>query len=523
MHFNAPVVHPNTRFFLWASPSGAADALDMNSTTLTVHWHDENQPIYSVDFQKNGANGRLVTAGGDNNVRIWRLHTEGTTGGDQDPVAPTVEYLSTLSKHTQAVNVARFDPQGTVLATAGDDGTLIFWTKSNTIVKEYGNEDDDIQESWTVRHVCRTSTSEIYDIAWSPDLQYVAAGSMDNVTRIYRSVDGSQVGTIAEHGHYVQGVAWDPCGDFLATQLADRTVHIHTLTHLQPFSLKVVQKIGRADVPTLRAAQASFRLAQLYHSETLQSFFRRLAFSPDGSLLVTPLGIYREEVTTNETGTISSTNSTNYRSKAETTITAANPNPAENSTIEANTAEEYAQTAEANSNTGEAKAQAKACEQNKAKASAAETARNTGFAEATKASESEITESDSTETNTVYIFTRAGLHRPPVCHLPGLKKPAIAVQFSPIFYRRRSTNAVFALPYRMVFAVATQDSIVLYDTEQIEPLGLVSNLHYLTITDLCWSGDGKSVVVSSADGFCSLVTFEDLGEVHEKEQESEEK
>ena len=498
----------------------------MNSTTLTVHWHDENQPIYSVDFQKNEANGRLVTAGGDNNVRIWRLHTE----GNQDPVAPTVEYLSTLSKHTQAVNVARFDPQGTVLATAGDDGTLIFWTKSDTIVKEYGNEDDDIQESWTVRHVCRTSTSEIYDIAWSPDLQYVAAGSMDNVTRIYKAADGRQVGAIAEHGHYVKGVAWDPCGDYLATQLADRTVHIHALTHLQPFTLKVVQKIGRADVPTLRSVLASFRLAQLYYSETLQSFFRRLAFSPDGSLLVTPLGIYREEVT-NEANAISS-NSSNNKNKAETDKIAAFPDPAAYSNNEANAAEEYAQTTKNaqttkeyalagkdNAQTGKISPTAmetKACEQSTAKASAAETPENAGFTEATKASESEVAESDSTETNTAYIYTRAGLHRPPVCHLPGLKKPAIAVQFSPIFYRRRTNNAVFSLPYRMVFAVATQDSIVLYDTEQIEPLGLVSNLHYLTITDLCWSGDGKSLVVSSADGFCSLVTFEDLGEVYEK-------
>lgn len=452
----------------------------MNSTTLTVHWHDENQPIYSVDFQKNDANGRLATAGGDNNVRIWRLHTE----GNQDPVAPTVEYLSTLSKHTQAVNVVRFDPQGTVLATAGDDGTLIFWTKSDTIVKEFGNEDDDIQESWTVRHVCRTSTSEIYDIAWSPDLQYVAAGSMDNVTRIYRTADGSQVGAIAEHGHYVQGVAWDPRGEYLATQLADRTVHIHALTHLQPFTLKVVQKISRADVPSLRTTQGSFRLAQLYHSETLQSFFRRLAFSPDGSLLVTPLGIYREE-STNDVG------SNNSPSKAET---AANPvaNPAANPA--ANSDPNSAPTAP----DSDASQQATA-----------------------KSPDSETAESDSTETNTVYIYTRAGLHRPPVCHLPGLKKPAIGVQFSPIYYRRRTTTAVFALPYRMVFAVATQDSIVLYDTEQIEPLGLVSNLHYLTITDLCWNGDGKSLVVSSADGFCSLVTFEDLGEVYEKEEENQ--
>lgn len=415
----------------------------MESTTLTVHWHDENQPVYAVDFQRS-ADERLVTAGGDNNVRIWRLHSEGTDSSS----GPAVEYLSTLAKHTQAVNVARFDPTGSTLATAGDDGTLILWRKSDTIVKEFGQEEDeDIKESWTVQHVCRSSTSEIYDIAWSPDLQYIAAGSMDNYARIYRVSDGSQVHAIGEHSHYVQGVAWDPLGAFLATQLADRSVHIHALTTLQPFSHKVVQKVNRADIPVQRNGSLdespAFRLAQLYHSETLQSFFRRLTFSPDGSLLVTPLGIYRESE--NRTSTAATDDKKDQKDDAETSI----------------------------------------------------------------------------ETNTVYVFTRAGLNRGPICHLPGLKKPAIAVKFCPQLFKLKGSHAAIDLPYRMIFAVATQDSIVLYDTQRLEPLGLASNLHYLTITDLCWSSDGRRLVVSSADGFCSLVSFKDLGEVYEKEEVKE--
>jgi chromatin assembly factor 1 subunit B len=46
--------------------------------------------------------------------------------------------------------------------------------------------------------------------------------------------------------------------------------------------------------------------------------------------------------------------------------------------------------------------------------------------------------------------------------------------------------AAFSLPYRVVYAVATQDSVLLYDTQQQTPLCVVSNLHCATFTDLTW-------------------------------------
>ena len=45
---------------------------------------------------------------------------------------------------------------------------------------------------------------------------------------------------------------------------------------------------------------------------------------------------------------------------------------------------------------------------------------------------------------------------------------------------------VFDLPYRIVYAVATQDAVHVYDTQQRQPLCVVSNLHYATFTDLTW-------------------------------------
>lgn len=521
----------------------------MHAKALTVHWHLDNQPIYSGHFQPGQQHSitRLATAGGDNNIRIWRLnYSKGSSETSSNEVSG-VTYLATLSRHTQAVNVVRFDPKGQVLASAGDDGTILLWTLSDTITREFGSDDSELdKETWKLRHACRVSSSEVYDLAWSPDSQYIIAGSMDNVARIYNASNGQCIRQLAEHQHYVQGVSWDPLNEYIATQSSDRSVHIYTLkTKNGQFSLSNPHKISKADLTTVtprasrrdsdvsasgsvgasnsapgtprsmnpppnktHSRKSSFSnnksdspssiplpavrsigspsmspalLSQpappagmqqtatpsnlshssgtvLYHNETFTSFFRRLCFTPDGSLLLTPSGIFK------------------------------------------------------------------------------------------------YTGSESEEfTNTVYIYTRAGLNRSPVAYLPGLKKPSLAVKCSPVLYklkeeeefadgnpttkkfdlnkstvtpvtsadptqsststldegRAEPSSPVFKLDYRVVYAVATQDSVIVYDTQHKAPLCIASNLHYATFTDLTWSPDGNTLLMTSTDGFCSVITFDE--------------
>jgi chromatin assembly factor 1 subunit B len=218
--------------------------------------------------------------------------------------------------------------------------------------------------------------------------------------------------------------------------------------------------------PLPSSVSLGMKNSTLYASETLTSFFRRLTFTPDGSLLLTPAGQYQ----------------TQYQGES-----------ASKPTYEV--------------------------------------------------------------TNTVYIYTRGGINKPPIAHLPGHKKPSVVVKCSPIFYTLRQSStqtkhitidtssaeepipslpepiskpspassvmdpppppptsaptestptpsakglnletnlstsgpkAAFSLPYRMVYAVATQDSVFLYDTQQQTPLCIVSNLHHATFTDLTW-------------------------------------
>ncbi|KEZ42259.1 Uncharacterized protein SAPIO_CDS6117 [Scedosporium apiospermum] len=521
----------------------------MKSIPLIINWHDQNAPVYSAHFEPNGK-GRLATAGGDNNVRLWKIEAEGD-----------------------------------LLASAGDDGNVILWVLSETHQTAFGSDGLEDKETWRARHMCRSSGAEIYDLAWSPDGSHFIIGSMDNIARIYNTasaspyidsdlVPGYLVRQIAEHSHYVQGVAWDPLNEFIATQSSDRSVHIYslrtkdgqyTLNSYDDAKPPKLASHAKADLPPRRISSSSpappdfgvraplpadsvtsasinspvpsapgtpnslplpmnppsvmshsrrssfssrrspspapsmplpavmpmeaspkppsflntglgVKNASLYANETLTSFFRRLTFTPDGSLLLTPSGQYQTQ---------------------------------------------------------------------------------------------HQTDKDSKPTyeviNTVYIYTRGGINKAPIAHLPGHKKPSVAhitidtssaeepipelpeplsgpspgsqvmeppppptcdatsAQVKPSSADSDAATAVtggpksaFILPYRMIYAVATQDSVFLYDTQQQTPLCVVSNLHCATFTDLTWSSDGLTLLITSSDGFCSTLSFApgELGEIY---------
>lgn len=571
----------------------------MKAKALTVHWHLENQPIYSAHFQPSadGKNKRLATGGGDNNVRIWKLEY------DDEGNVETVRYLSTLSRHSQAVNAVRFDPKGNILASAGDDGTILLWALSDVVTKEFGASDEDV-ETWKLRHACRSSVSEVYDIAWSPDSQYIIAGSMDNIARIYNASNGQCIRQLAEHSHYVQGVAWDPLNEYIATQSSDRSVHIYALkTKDGAFTLHNHQKISRADLqskkltsgsPTTEHATLATTGANQKSSSTATHHNRRESFdhpgsssaiaqSPSGGGNSTP-GTPRSNM--NPPPPVSRSHSHSRKSSFSSSVNRSeSPSPA----IPLPAVRQLGSPSLDNGSGPPVASSSPIL--NKGLMSYHNEAFTSFFRRLTftpdgsllftpsglykyqdsvgngnnnQHQESSSVVSEET-TNTVYIYTRGGLNRPPVAHLPGLKKPSLAVKCSPILYKlrddvdsqssskktkhisidsssqttpslslpeslvdedsnkkkhRRSSSLnspVFKLQYRIIYAVATQDSVIVYDTQQTAPLCVVSNLHYSAFTDLAWSNDGSTLLMTSSDGFCSVIVFQkdELGEIYD--------
>jgi chromatin assembly factor 1 subunit B len=80
------------------------------------------------------------------------------------------------------------------------------------------------------------------------------------------------------------------------------------------------------------------------------------------------------------------------------------------------------------------------------------------------------------------------LHRPLVM-LPSGEQAAIACRWSPVAYTRRNPTAASPYgdcTYRMILAVATLTTVLLYDTEQLYPIAYITKIHYSSLTDLAW-------------------------------------
>ncbi|EGD78455.1 hypothetical protein PTSG_09150 [Salpingoeca rosetta] len=110
-----------------------------------------------------------------------------------------------------------------------------------------------------------------------------------------------------------------------------------------------------------------------------------------------------------------------------------------------------------------------------------------------------------------YVF-RSSMPAQPVLRLPA-RMTTISVRFSPQFYAARTRDGqpltgIFAgLRHRMVYAVVTKRAVLVYDTHQAAPLAVVAGTHKAALTDAAWSRDGRVLVVSSEDGYCSSVHF----------------
>lgn len=81
----------------------------------------------------------------------------------------------------------------------------------------------------------------------------------------------------------------------------------------------------------------------------------------------------------------------------------------------------------------------------------------------------------------------------------------MAVRFCPLLFKTDNSQENKEdlsplsppLPYKMILAVATMDSVLLYETTTFGLVALLGGIHLAPITDLSWSHDALNLAVSS--------------------------
>ncbi|MBI5932002.1 MAG: serine/threonine protein kinase [Chloroflexi bacterium] len=256
---------PDSQFLALARPDGVhiVALADLDDRVLRGHTDD----VVTVAFNPDGS--KIASGGDDNTVRIW----ETRTGSE----------LSVLQGHTNNVHSVAFSPDGTQLVSGGADGKIWLWNVADGSGVLLGGHSRSVEE-----------------VAFSPDGKLVASAGSDFMVRVWDVQTRTMLTELAGHTDLVFTVAFNPTGTRLASGSADRTLRIwdiqnsDTLDILQPPGSWITNIKYSPDGSLLAIASSdgALQLWDVASDETIATLqeqgpaINKLAFTSDGAMLV---------------------------------------------------------------------------------------------------------------------------------------------------------------------------------------------------------------------------------------------
>ena len=213
---------PEMSVRLWEANTGQL----LHRWVMPSHWQDGR-----VTFAPKG--DLLAASGVDGRVRLWDASTHAE--------------VAVLEGGTTPIRDVAFSPDGTMLASACDDGDCTVRIWDVTTRKQL--------------QVLRGHERGVYALAWNHTGTILASGSTDRTARLWDTTKWTTIGELPQ-GTDVHGVAFSPDGKLLACACADSAIRFW-------------------DVATRK------EVADLHGH---QSYVHSIAFSPDGTRLVSGSG-----------------------------------------------------------------------------------------------------------------------------------------------------------------------------------------------------------------------------------------
>ncbi len=185
--------------------------------------------VRGVAFSPNGT--LLASADADGTARLWNPATGQAIGPPLPVETRQVSGVRNLSFEPDVTGVA-FSPNGTLLATAADDGTVRLWNPATG--QAIGPS------------LAASPGGSLNGVAFSPNGTLLATAGADGTVRLWNPATGQAIGPslAAGPGGSLNGVAFSPNGKFLATAGADGTVRLSNPATGQAIGLPLAADIG---------------------------------------------------------------------------------------------------------------------------------------------------------------------------------------------------------------------------------------------------------------------------------------
>jgi chromatin assembly factor 1 subunit B len=467
-------------------------------------------------------------------VQIWKVQhqspgeaTEEAANDGANEECPDVTFQSELVRHTGAVNCVRFSPNGKLLASASDDHSVVIWglDPNGTVgsAPAFGSEAAvENEESWRALATLRGHREDVYDVAWNPLSNQILTGSVDNTAIVWDVSDLSKpkkLQHLTDHKHFVQGVAWNPTGENFATQSSDRSFRVYQQNAKRTKFLCAATTTKRTFEDPNAPSQATSEevgggTAAVEHANAASASANDTvdaAMEVSGAALSSAEDAVAPAVVVGAAAMETAVDDTSAPTSAPLPSAATEPRLGSASTTDGI----------AMPTAPLPLAPAAPVKKMLSERLFVDESRTTFFRRLAYTPDGSLlitaagrhTGEDGVETYAAYIF-RSSMPDTAVVRLAGMETPVVCARPCPLFFEKtppkegEATTPLFAnLEHRMVFAIATAESVIIYDTEQLAPFAVVANLHFAEITDLSWSADGRILAISSQDGYCSMVAF----------------
>lgn len=134
--------------------------------------------------------------------------------------------FSLLPPRLGSVLVVRWSNSGRFLASGSDDRVALVWDLDSTGGAgsgSFGSSTPNI-EHWRPHRRLPAHDSDVVDLAWSAEDDYLATVGLDSIVYIWSGHTFEKIRKLDAHNGFVKGVVWDPLGQYLATESDDKSL-----------------------------------------------------------------------------------------------------------------------------------------------------------------------------------------------------------------------------------------------------------------------------------------------------------